>query len=93
MPNSVQFKGEPVRQQYLTRTGYGLTLDVAKDMGFATFNSLTGYRSAKSAQLYSQTGMGPEALGWSVPRWLDFVAYVNAGKEPAHSHIRLISSG
>ncbi len=78
MPNSVQLKNEPVRQQYMTRTGYGFTLDVGKEMGFATFNSLTGYRSAVSDQLYSQTAMGPEALGWSVPRWLDYTAYVNA---------------
>lgn len=78
MPNGVQFKGEPVRQQFLTRTGYGVTLDVGREMEFATFNSLTGYRLAKSEQLYSQTAMGPEALGWSVPRWLDYVAYVNA---------------
>ncbi len=88
MPNSVQFKGEPVRQQYLTRTGFGFTLDVSKDMEFATFNSLTGYRSAKSDQLYSQTGVGPEALGWSVPRWFDYIAYVDAryGARPQTSN-------
>ena len=82
MPNSVQLQGEPDRQQYLTRTGWGLTLDVAKDLGFATFNSLTGYRSAHSDQLYSQTAMGPQALGYSVPRWLDFVNYVDARYGP-----------
>jgi iron complex outermembrane receptor protein len=88
MPNSVQFKGEPVRQQFLTRTGHGFTLDVAKEMEFATFNSLTGYRSADSEQLYSQTAMGPEALGWSVPRWQAYTAYVNAryGARPQTSN-------
>jgi iron complex outermembrane recepter protein len=88
MPNSVQFKGEPVRQQYLTRNAYGFTLDVAKDMGFATFNSLTGYRLADSDQLYSQTGMGPEALGWSVPEWFSYMAYIDAryGARPQTSN-------
>jgi iron complex outermembrane receptor protein len=88
MPNSVQFKGEPIRQQYLTRTAYGFTLDVAKDMGFATFNSLTGYRLADSDQLYSQTGMGPEALGWSVPEWFSYMAYIDAryGARPQTSN-------
>lgn len=88
MPNSVQLQGEPLRQQYLTREGWGFTLDVEKDLGFATVNSLTGYREADSAQLYSQTAMGPEALGWSVPTWLDYVAYVNAryGARPQTSN-------
>ena len=78
MPNSVQLQDEPDRQQYLTRSGWGLTLDVAKDMGFATFNSLTGYRSADSDQLYSQTGMGPQALDYDIGRWFDFIDYVDA---------------
>lgn len=77
MPNSVQLQGEPDRQQYLTRTGWGLTLDVTRDMGFATFNSLTGYRSSVSDQLYSQTAMGPQALGYDVGRWFDYIAYVD----------------
>ncbi len=88
MPNSVQFQDEPIRQQYLTRTAYGFTLDVAKDMAFATFNSLTGYRLAHTDQLYSQTAMGPEALGWSVPRWFDYIAYIDAryGARPQTSN-------
>jgi iron complex outermembrane receptor protein len=88
MPNSLEFKDEPVRQQYMTRTGDGFTLDVGKEMGFATFNSLTGYRSADSDQLYTQTAIGPEALGWSVPAWLAYVAYVDAryGARPQTSN-------
>jgi iron complex outermembrane recepter protein len=88
MPNNVQFKDEPIRPQFLTRTGYGLTLDVAKELGFATFNSLTGYRLARSDQLYSQTAMGPEALGYSIPRWMDYIAFVNArfGPRPQTSN-------
>lgn len=77
MPNSVQLQGEPDRQQFLTRESYGLTLDVSKDLGFATFNSLTGYRSAKSEILYSQSGIGPQALGYDVGRWFDFIDYVD----------------
>lgn len=88
MPNSVQLLGEPDRQQFLTRTGWGLTLDVAKDMGFATFNALTGYRSAESDQIYSQTGMGPQALGYDLDRWFDFIDYVDAryGDRPFESN-------
>lgn len=82
MPNSVQFQGEPDRQQYLTRTAYGLTLDVSKDMGFATLNSLTGYRSAKSDQVYSQTAIGPQALNYDVLQWFDFIDYVDARYGP-----------
>lgn len=88
MPNSVQIAGKPDRQQFLTREGHGLTLDVAKDMGFATFNSLTGYRSAKSEQAYSQTGMGPQALGYDLGRWFDFIDYVDTryGDRPFESN-------
>ena len=88
MPNSVQLLGEPDRQQYLTREGWGLTLDASKDMGFATISSLTGYRSAESEQMYSQTGMGPQALGYDVGRWFDFVDYVDTryGDRPFESN-------
>ena len=82
MPNSVQFQGEPDRQQFLTRTAYGVTLDVSKDMGFATLNSLTGYRLAKSEQVYSQTAIGPQALGYDIARWFDFVDYVDTRYGP-----------
>jgi iron complex outermembrane receptor protein len=83
MPWSPELAEEGSAQdQYLTREGWGATLDVAKDMGFATFNSLTGYRKVHTNQVFSQTAMGPAALGWSVPQWLAYVAFVNAKYGP-----------
>src|SRR5690606_5703768 len=51
-------------------------------------NSLTAYRDGNGSQLYDQTGAGPEALGWDVARWLDYVAFVNDryGPRPASSN-------
>ncbi len=85
---SIQYKGEPRIQQFMDRDGYGLTLDIEKDFKYFTFNSLTGYRTVDSAQLYDQTGIGPEVLDWSVPGWLAYVGYVNAlyGTRPATSN-------
>ena len=73
MPQSVTLKDSPRRQQYLTRTGHGATLDIAKELSWATFNSLTGYRSVKTSQLFDQPGVGVEALGYSVPAWLAYL--------------------
>jgi iron complex outermembrane receptor protein len=88
MPMSVQFKDRPRQQQYLTRTGRGATLDIAKELSWATFNSLTGYRSTDTSQLFDQPGVGPEALGWSVPEWFAYTAYVDAryGVRPPSSN-------
>ena len=88
MPQSVQLKDLPRRQQYLSRSGHGATLDIAKDWSWATFNSLTGYRSAETSQLFDQPGVGPEALGWSVPEWFSYMAYVDAtyGDRPPSSN-------
>jgi iron complex outermembrane receptor protein len=78
MAQSVQYQGEDRIQQYLEREGWGLTLDIEKEFGGFTFNSLTGYRTVDSAQLYDQTGIGPEALGWSVPNWLAYIGFLEA---------------
>jgi iron complex outermembrane receptor protein len=77
MAQSVQFQGEDRMQQFLERDGWGLTLDVEKELSGFTFNSLTGYRTTDSAQLFNQSGTGPEALGWSVPQWAAYMAFVN----------------
>ena len=94
MPQGVTLKDRvtledlPRHQQYLSRSAHGATLDIAKDWSWATFNSLTGYRSAKTSQLLDQPGIGVEALGYSVAAWLDYVAYVDAryGVRPASSN-------
>ncbi|MGQ0836907.1 MAG: TonB-dependent receptor [Gammaproteobacteria bacterium] len=85
---SVQYQGEERIQQFLERDGGGLTLDVEKDFGRFTFNSLSGFRTVDSAQLYDQTGSGPEALGWSVAQWQAYIAFLNTtyGTRPATSN-------
>jgi iron complex outermembrane receptor protein len=88
MPQSVTLKDSPLRQQYLTRTGHGATLDISKQLNWATFNSLTGYRSVKTSQLFDQPGIGVEALSYSVPAWLAFSAALDAryGVRPSSSN-------
>jgi iron complex outermembrane receptor protein len=78
MPQGVTLKDTPRQQQFLTRTGHGATLDIARQWSWATFNSLTGYRSAKTRQLFDQPGIGVDALDYSVPAWLAYSAYVDA---------------
>lgn len=88
MAQSVQYAGEDRIQQFLDRHNWGATLDIEKDAGRFTFNSLTSYREVESAQLYDQTGIGPEALGWDVTRWADYIGYINTryGTRPATSN-------
>lgn len=69
MAQSVQLQGGERTQQFLDRHNWGATLDIEKDAGSFTFNSLTGYREVESEQLYDQTGIGPEALGWDPVAW------------------------
>jgi iron complex outermembrane receptor protein len=88
MPQGVTLKDLPRRQQYLSRSGHGATLDIAKEWSWATFNSLTGYRSTETSQVFDQPGVGVEALGYSVPAWLAYSAYVDAryGVRPPSSN-------
>ncbi len=85
---SIQYKNKPRINQFMDRSNWGLTLDVQKEYELFTFNSLTGYRTAHSEQVYDQTGAGPEALNWSVPEWQAYIAYMNAryGTRPATSN-------
>ena len=50
----------------------------------AALRDMTG----ESAQLYDQTGAGPEALGWSITRWQEYIAFMNTkyGTRPATSN-------
>jgi iron complex outermembrane receptor protein len=82
LAQSVQFQGLPRTQQYMERVGRGGTLDIQKDWSGVTFNSLTGYRSTNSGQLYDQTGAGPEALGWDTTRWAAYRAWMDAKYGP-----------
>lgn len=76
---SVQYKGDSApTQQFMKREGFGAVLDIAREGSFATFNSLTAYRDGQGAQLYDQTGAGPEALGWSTARWAQYIAFIDA---------------
>ncbi len=76
---SVQYAGDPYpTQQFFRRKGVGITLDVQRDFTNFAFNSLTGYRDGSGAQLYDQTGGGPEALGWSITEWQAYNAFVAA---------------
>lgn len=76
---SVQYAGDTeTTQQFMEREGVGIVLDVEKDLGGFAFNSLTGYRDAEADQMYDQTGIGPEVLGWNVAAWQAYVAFVAA---------------
>lgn len=88
MAQSVQYQGEDRIQQFLDRDNWGLTLDIEKDLGSFAFNSLTSYREVESGQLYDQTGIGPEALGWDLAQWGAYIAFVNAryGTRPPTSN-------
>lgn len=75
----MQYKGDTTpTQQFMRREGFGAVLDVAREGSFATFNSLTSYRDGQGAQLMTETGAGPEALGWSLTRWQQYIAFVNS---------------
>lgn len=83
MAQSVQYAGDSSpTQQFMKRTGFGVIQDIQKDLGGATFNSLTGYRDGRGSQMYDQTGLGPEALGWSVAEWQKYVAWVAVNRTP-----------
>ena len=75
---SVQYAGEGITQQFMRREGTGVMVDLQKSFDGFAFNSLTSYRDGNGAQLYDQTGSGPEALGWSVARWQQYTAFVAA---------------
>jgi iron complex outermembrane receptor protein len=85
---SIQYKNKPRINQFMERSNWGMTLDVEKEYKLFTFNSLTGYRTAHSDQVFDQTGAGPEALNWSVPEWQAYIAWMNAryGTRPATSN-------
>ena len=83
--NNITYKGDSTpTTQYMKRDGFTFTLDVAKEFDGFVFNSLTGYTSGESAQLYDQTGAGPEALGWSITRWQEYIPVC----EPHHGSRR-----
>ena len=86
---SVQYAGDTQpTQQYMKRNGYGAVLDIQRSGEGFDFNSLTAYREGRGRQLYDQTGAGPEALGWSITRWQQYIAYINGvyGTRPATSN-------
>jgi iron complex outermembrane receptor protein len=86
---NVTFKGDSTpTEQYMERDGFTFTLDVAKEFDGFIFNSLTGYTSGDSAQLYDQTGAGPEAIGYSITNWQSYIAFMNTkyGTRPATSN-------
>ena len=85
---SVQLQGQPRIQQFMERDGFGAVLDLEYEATGFTFNSLTAYKDGEGAQLYDQTGAGPEALGWDVAQWGQYIAFVNAtyGTRPPTSN-------
>lgn len=85
---SVQYQGAERIQQFMEREGFGAVLDIEVKGSAFTFNSLTAYRDGYADQLYDQTGGGPEALNWEIPRWLDYIAFINDryGTRPATSN-------
>lgn len=74
---SIEYAGQPRIQQFMKRDGIGAVLDIQFAGSAFTFNALTGYRDGSGEQVYDQTGAGPEALGWSIPAWQTYVAYMN----------------
>jgi iron complex outermembrane receptor protein len=79
MAQSVQYAGNPTpTQQFMRRQNTGITLDLEQQFEGFSLNSLTGYRYGFGAQLYDQTGIGPEALGRNLTRWGQYVAFVAA---------------
>jgi iron complex outermembrane receptor protein len=86
---NVTFKGDTMpTEQYMERDGHTFTLDVAKRFDGFVFNSLTGYTSGQSGQLYDQTGSGPEALSYSIDKWQAYIAFMNNkyGTRPTSSN-------
>ena len=85
MAQNVQYLGDTTpTEQFLKRHGTGFMADIQRDFTGFSFNSLTGYRDGQGDQSYDQTGLGPEALGWSVPKWQAYTAWVAANR-PAGS--------
>ncbi len=85
---SIQYAGQPRIQQFMERDGFGAVLDLQFEATGFTFNSLTAYRDGEGKQVYDQTGAGPEALGWDLARWADYMAFINDtfGTRPATSN-------
>ncbi|WP_291076883.1 TonB-dependent receptor [Hyphomonas sp.] len=77
LPQNYRYSGDNFDQgQELRRESIGFTLDIEKGLGdFATFRSITGYRTAKAFSMYDQTGIGyrngfgvtPTPLAFSFP--------------------------
>lgn len=81
MPSAAPYSNLPApKQQFMRRENTALRLDIERQFDGFAFNSLTAYRAGFGTQYYDQTGIGPQALGRSVPRWLQYVAFVTTTK-------------
>ena len=61
VPEETLYAGDPAPlNQFLTRESGGLALNISKDYDRFSFSSVTGYRIARTRNLYDQTGGGPD---------------------------------
>ncbi len=80
--------------QFSDREGGGLLLDIEREFTGVTFNSLTSFRRGESHQMYDQTGIGPEALGWDIARWQQYAASLDAtNPRPSNNLFTPINNG
>lgn len=63
VPEETLYAGDPAPlNQFLSRESAGLALDLSRDFDNFTFSSITGYRDARTRNLYDQTGGGPDVF-------------------------------
>lgn len=63
VPEETQYAGDPAPlNQYLIRESVGMALNIERSFDTFVFNSITGYRDARTRSLYDQTGGGPDVF-------------------------------
>ncbi|QLC23996.1 TonB-dependent receptor [Parasphingopyxis algicola] len=79
--------------QELDREAWGITLQLSKEFdGFATLESVTGYRHGDAFNLYDQTGIGPDnGFGVLTPTLFTFPVNETEEIDQFSQEIRLVS--
>jgi len=94
LPEHPRYAGDANESpQQLDREAWGLTLHLSKGFeGFATLESVTGYRQGDAFNLYDQTGIGPDnGFGVISPTLFSFPVNERVDISQFSQEIRLVS--
>lgn len=96
LPQTYRYTGVWFDQgQVLSREAIGFTLDIEKGIGdWATFKSITGYRTAEAYNMYDQTGIGyRNGIATPTPLAFSFPVLEDEAIDQYTQEFRLLSNG